>query len=453
MDILWSCLFTIIACTWTVQHLNIPEQREGRDPGRLGDIKWQLKSTWSSTKWMLATVLAPEILVGKAWADLKHAKYDLAELQKFAEIDEIPWSLTHSLFANMGGFVIRWNMGRHAAIPRQVDRSCQAAPESANSWRTIEIVQSTLDYERQTSLDSRTGGFYNDSDVRVTSLNIDPEKTRSGTHSNSCPNPVHLTASVIIALRKADLLSRLPYITVDEINDKSKSDAFARAIAVVQIAWTVVQIIARGARHLAISQLEIAVMAFSACAVIIYALNWTKPKSVQVPHTILRYKEGIPHQVSSFLKIGSDSPAQRTLWTEAFHNQASKLCIGSAIPNDWDPSDASYNTVGTLLASVVFGGIHIAAWGFLFPTAIEQIFWRAASLWCTCIFLVVCGLSVLGNTVLGNNERLLIAIVQLVFGLYVLARLYLVVEIFRCLCFLPPDAYISTWATNFPHVA
>ena len=31
MDILWSCLFTIIACTWTVLHLNAPEQREGRD--------------------------------------------------------------------------------------------------------------------------------------------------------------------------------------------------------------------------------------------------------------------------------------------------------------------------------------------------------------------------------------------------------------------------------------
>jgi hypothetical protein len=28
LDILWSCVFTIIACTWTIQHLNIPEQRD-----------------------------------------------------------------------------------------------------------------------------------------------------------------------------------------------------------------------------------------------------------------------------------------------------------------------------------------------------------------------------------------------------------------------------------------
>jgi len=36
--------------------------------------------------------------------------------------------------------------------------------------------------------------------------------------------------------------------------------------------------------------------------------------------------------------------------------------------------------------------------------------------------------------------------------LYVMARLFLLVEIFRTLCFLPSDAYISTWTTNIPHV-
>src|SRR5204862_325718 len=26
MDILWSCLFTVFLCTWTAQHLNVPQQ-------------------------------------------------------------------------------------------------------------------------------------------------------------------------------------------------------------------------------------------------------------------------------------------------------------------------------------------------------------------------------------------------------------------------------------------
>jgi len=36
---------------------------------------------------------------------------------------------------------------------------------------------------------------------------------------------------------------------------------------------------------------------------------------------------------------------------------------------------------------------------------------------------------------------------------YFIARLFLLVEVFRMLCFLPPDAYISTWAANIPHIA
>jgi len=50
MDILLGCLFTIIACTRSVQHLNIPEQREGWDLGWLGDIKCASKGAWTSLK-------------------------------------------------------------------------------------------------------------------------------------------------------------------------------------------------------------------------------------------------------------------------------------------------------------------------------------------------------------------------------------------------------------------
>jgi hypothetical protein len=36
--------------------------------------------------------------------------------------------------------------------------------------------------------------------------------------------------------------------------------------------------------------------------------------------------------------------------------------------------------------------------------------------------------------------------------LYIIARLALLVEIFRTLFFLPPDAYVSTWASDIPHI-
>jgi len=40
---LWSSLFTIIARTWTILHLSVPEQQDGRDPGWKADLKWGLK--------------------------------------------------------------------------------------------------------------------------------------------------------------------------------------------------------------------------------------------------------------------------------------------------------------------------------------------------------------------------------------------------------------------------
>jgi hypothetical protein len=36
---------------------------------------------------------------------------------------------------------------------------------------------------------------------------------------------------------------------------------------------------------------------------------------------------------------------------------------------------------------------------------------------------------------------------------YILARLFLIVELFRCLFFLPPSAFVSTWVSSVPHVS
>jgi hypothetical protein len=47
----------------------------------------------------------------------------------------------------------------------------------------------------------------------------------------------------------------------------------------------------------------------------------------------------------------------------------------------------------------------------------------------------------------------IILLLCLILASYVVCRLFLVVEVFRCLCFLPPSAYVATWATNVPHVA
>jgi hypothetical protein len=41
----------------------------------------------------------------------------------------------------------------------------------------------------------------------------------------------------------------------------------------------------------------------------------------------------------------------------------------------------------------------------------------------------------------------------LVVFIYILARLFLIVELFRCLFFLPPSAFVATWVSSVPHVS
>jgi hypothetical protein len=412
LDILFSCLFTLFTCTWTVQHLNLPEQREGRDPGWLGNIKWTLKRAWTSTKWMLITVLAPEYLLAKGLADRKAVDISITELREIAAKDGVPWTRVHSHFANMGGFVIR--------------------------------------------VDGNTVGQRN-------------TVSRSSLY--------HLTISDILALRKDGSLEQLPSISEEEINDKSKSDGLVRAIAIVQIAWMALQIIARASRRLAISQLEISVLAFASCAVVIYGLNWERPKGVQVPYTLLRYKEDIPPSILQHLRseiqesalenfvgpalggIGVSDTRSKTPGAPLLNHVSYFATTSRAPPGD----KPTYSDVyGLLIGSVIFGAIHITAWNFAFPTSTERVIWRVTSIYCTSLaFLfpitIYCVSMLKDHEIYPPSDLLddiILSAVRLACYGYVVARLFMIVETFRTLCFLPPSAYIATWASsNVPHVA
>jgi hypothetical protein len=114
-DILWSGLFTIFICIWTVQHLNVPELRNGRDQGWRGDLKWARKGFSTKLEWMIFTMLVPEFLLAKAFADMTTARLSmkkvkdliLADGTKLPEAEVSNWTRTHAFYAEMGGFVIR----------------------------------------------------------------------------------------------------------------------------------------------------------------------------------------------------------------------------------------------------------------------------------------------------------------------------------------------------------
>lgn len=124
-----------------------------------------------------------------------------------------------------------------------------------------------------------------------------------------------------------------------------------------------------------------------------------------------------------------------------------------------------YYSLGIL--PLIYGGIHLAAWNFDFPSHVESILWKVSSFIIMGLIPVVLLLFLLGvfvgeyltswNTFLSVEENIEIAYVMglaiLGFLLYGFARIFLVVESFISLRHVPIGVYAAVpWVQNIPHV-
>jgi hypothetical protein len=75
--LVWSCLATIITCTWSVLHLNVPSLLH--DSPRTKRLR--------KLKWMAITILFPEFIFSKAVCELKNAIDDLYQMKKESELN------------------------------------------------------------------------------------------------------------------------------------------------------------------------------------------------------------------------------------------------------------------------------------------------------------------------------------------------------------------------------
>jgi hypothetical protein len=69
-------------------------------------------------------------------------------------------------------------------------------------------------------------------------------------------------------------------ITRNEIIDRGKRDALAKAIVLIQTSWFIVQCVARAVRGLAVTQLEIVTLAYTALNGVMFFFWWDKPLDV-----------------------------------------------------------------------------------------------------------------------------------------------------------------------------
>ncbi|KAK8083840.1 hypothetical protein PG996_002621 [Apiospora saccharicola] len=108
LSIVWSCVLVLVACTWSVLHLNVPPQSTIEPGNWTQKFRRTAARTWTKVKWMLFTLLAPEYALGKAFSDFHLVRCLKPQFEELSRSDGVPWSAAHTHFANMGGFVIKF---------------------------------------------------------------------------------------------------------------------------------------------------------------------------------------------------------------------------------------------------------------------------------------------------------------------------------------------------------
>jgi hypothetical protein len=111
LNILMNCAFTVLSCTWSIQHLNLPDPKD-----------CFCRKLLRKSKWMLLTILLPELILAHAVLEFimavnstkdmggvdgvfVHYPWWLFKRQTQTKRDnDFEWTLTHSYYANMGGF-------------------------------------------------------------------------------------------------------------------------------------------------------------------------------------------------------------------------------------------------------------------------------------------------------------------------------------------------------------
>ncbi|MCJ1323887.1 hypothetical protein MMC10_000548 [Thelotrema lepadinum] len=251
----------------------------------------------------------------------------------------------------------------------------------------------------------------------------------------------------------------------EEIDDKSKQDSLAKLIAMLQVLWTLIQIIARGQQGLTIPLIQVATLGYIAMALSSYICWWSKPYDVGTPHGLepstifdtadndnLRIYPGLwlcaskETRVNSFLKFVPKrllpQVPQFVRWKTAWDN-------------DTFSSTASIDGKYLGLLTIAFSAIHCTAWYYSFPTVAEAWTWRVLMLFSVCFGIGIVLLSTPSGKALFVSDKFVSSADRLIgpfAQIYLAARLYMIVECFISFRDAPADVYQQIdWSAYVPH--
>ncbi|KAE8449594.1 hypothetical protein EG329_007924 [Mollisiaceae sp. DMI_Dod_QoI] len=486
--LVFSCVITLFLCVWTTVHVNIDPPANGKS--------WIPKRAIKKFGWACATLIFPEGAMAiahyermTAWRLLKEMKKLYDNNQKFSFCDKIgisrgeekitnsTWNISLAYYVVMGGFV--------------VDR-CDPSVMSDNAEK--------MGSDEITSI----------SDDNVISKEAEKNnKSKKPTENGGSERARYtLTPLGVLELARRDLETnkgehwRRPPITPREVEDKSNTNTLAKVLVVWQALWMIVQVIGRHAGGLSVSLLELHTCLHTFCAVVMFFTWWGKPTDIEVPTVVSVSGPLIKKLEDSTSEGNSTSPfepdpdksKQSKPDKPDKSNKVNKVnkhqyftCsaeLGRLVYNDlcddkhvWKPSEyfeALSNAYGRLfhakmklegliiaLVGLIYGGAHLAAWNYSFPSDVEAVLWKVAAIvtaiaWSAFVAQVVLG-NLLQRYILGGHQdKTFSRVCGILFGVGIvpclLVRLYLLVESFASIRQLPSDSYkLPLWSNVWPH--
>lgn len=402
LDIVFSCLFTIFACTWTVLHLNVPDLAKSGFGILLKQVEW-----------MLINILCPEIILAYAVSDWLKVGQEHSDIKIFFQ---------ECLASGDDNPTAQWTI--------QDDKS-----RVKEKWANLRVYFGYDEKLKKEQNDPKLWTKTHTKYLNMGGLCLEIPDSQFPNQTTSLYNIAanHITDHTFFDPDYWPLNSLS--ISEKDILDKGKGDGFSKFITVAQILWLVVTIIARKIYHLPSSQLEILTLAFAVFAVFSYLAQWDKPKGINVPTRIYLQKLSDNHEKKKRI--------QKIL----------KTVTKSNISNSG--TGRRYYMVPIVLfgSMTLFGGLHWLAWSFTFPSTIEHIMWRVAS-----ILLISCPILfyVLAYLIMEKNSVLAAGVIGLLFIflalLYCVARLIVIGVAFSSLRSMPAEVYYTTWSKYVPNV-
>ena len=450
MSILYTCLFTLYLCTWSALHLSIPLHRLSQRQILVRKLKWVLVATMAPELIALHAlteyVRATEILAGSDWPfgerTRTHAFYIIMRGLRLRLADDgsqvvLSDMAPDGMIAHPKPLKLAIREGLVKDLPLQMSEDT-IRDKSKASWLTKSFLFGQLGYFLM-QLIGRWPQQLAVTPLELLTLGIAVSITVAYAAWWDKPFDVEVPTEVPVDQSK---------VSFGLIDDFQLPLEHRQNMSIAQPAWkramdTYLQDLPEAMRVGVKNRASRAANRFDVCG--FPTIMTGEPvtnllggcNSQHVPAQDLEHWKTYAQKVSMLINLRH---AQR--WQ-------TKSLDTYPIPEPSAP------LIGFVLTSLLFGSCHLIGWNFDFPTAIEVLLWRVASVLCIATSVLTLVVVLLSVSVHPESDvySILDTLLAVLAVAYVIARFYLLVAVSITFRSMPVGAFTRVdWTLYIPHI-